>query len=967
MGHLSQVEGLIQEGLTPAQATAAADTSPAILCIACAGSGKSQTLAYRIARLMSEQVPPSAIVVITFTVKAADSIKRRVASVLAKSGMSPSLIGEMYIGTIHGFCQNVLGDVDALYRQFDVLDGNRFTLFLMSRYPQLKAAPLRARFNNRYFETLKELQSAWNVYRDEGLSLDQINALDPQVGEALTAIGQKLTADQFLDFSSMIRLLVDRLKSDERVRARLKSIQHLLVDEYQDVSGSQEELIAGIHSLGSSLFVVGDDDQSVYGFRGAHVSNILEFAQRYAGVSQHALEINFRSTRAIVEMSNSFIAAQLGPQRLHKVPKHHADLAPNHVCVHHFVTRADEADWIADRIRRLLGTSYKHHDGSVRGLTPADFAILMQSTRSAEQSGEPRHQAFTVAMSARNIPFTLNAGGSVFDQPAVAALRQAFLALAEGPIDRPSADALINGQIRPAYSFVDSPKVYKVLGEWGRRIHKPQGTSRERLFPQALLMELLDAFNIAHSNFPEGVMRDIGLFSRMMQDIESVYLSVDSESRFKSIGYFLDNVAEGGYNVSTEDGMARPDAVTVSTVHQVKGLEFPVVFVADVVPSRFPRKRSNYKGLIPPSLIAPAIARGAYNNSPEAEARLFYTAITRAERYLHVTGAASLPGGKSTHKQSVFAAALQHPDVIIAPATEPAGLSQSPPRQKIDESLLPTSFSEIKYYLRCPMDYRFRKGYGFSPPVPELFGYGRVVHVAIEKLHEIYTESAPTPEQAAAVASETFHLKHVAPSRDPETRPGAYERAKKKSQGIVEDYVKTYADDFAHQRQVETRFEIPAKGCIITGSIDLLLKYDGKGDVVECHVVDFKTMEGGENPTENEELDWRELSLQVQLYAKAAREVLNENAATGSIHLLKDNQRVQVPIDPSSVQSAIENVEWAVQGIVARDYPMRPEATKCAACDFDRLCKKTPQAFRENAGKPPPIITPTGPMDAAAL
>src|ERR1700678_3479800 len=203
MGHLSQVEGLIQEGLTPAQATAAADTSAAILCIACAGSGKSQTLAYRIARLMSEQVPPSSIVVITFPVKAADSIKRRVASVLAKSGMSPSLIGEMYIGTIHGFCQNVLGDADALYRQFDVLDGNRFVLFLMSRYPHLKAAPLRARFNNGYFETLKELQSAWNVYRDEGLSLDQINALDPEVGVALTAIGQKLTADQFLDFSSM--------------------------------------------------------------------------------------------------------------------------------------------------------------------------------------------------------------------------------------------------------------------------------------------------------------------------------------------------------------------------------------------------------------------------------------------------------------------------------------------------------------------------------------------------------------------------------------------------------------------------------------------------------------------------------------------------------------------------------------------------------------------------------------------
>lgn len=967
MANLSSVEALRAEGLTQEQAEAAVDPSAAILCIACAGSGKSQTLAYRIARLISEGTPASAIVAITFTEKAADSIKRRVAKVLAKTGFSPSLIGQMYIGTIHAFCQNVLGDADAVYRQYDVLDDNRFMLFLMSRYPELFIQPLRKRFRETYFLTLEQVQHAWNVYRDEGLSLSEIASRDAEVATTLSAIDACLKRDQFLDFSSMVRLVADRARTDTRVQERLSRIKHLLVDEYQDVSGAQEELVASIHSIGANLFVVGDDDQSIYGFRGAHVSNILSFTARYLNVRQHVLETNFRSTRAIVATSNQFVAGQLGPLRLHKEPREHLDLAPNHLSVHHFDTRPEEAAWIASRIKILLGTEYRHADGTVRGLTPGDVAILMRSTKTPEQDDSPRHHAFTQALDALSIPYALNAGGSVFDRPTVAALRQSFIALEAGAINRPAAESLLNEHIRSAFPRVNGEVFFRVLSDWGRRIHAPMGATRQRLFPQALLMDLLEAFDIAGSNFSDETMREIGLFSRMLQDVEGVYLSIDSSTRFTSVVRFLQQVAEDGYNISTEDIVTRPDKVTISTVHQVKGLEFPVVFVADVVPGRFPGKRSSYDGLLPADLLSAAIGRGAYENTPQAEARLFYTALTRAERYLHVTGAANLPGGKRSNKQSTFAAALNDSQIIRDSGVHPEGLILSAPRQKDDETTLPTSFSDIKYYLHCPMDYRFRKGYGFSPPVPELFGYGRVVHVAIEKLHELHVNAAPTPNEAAQIAAENFHLKHVAPSRDPDTRPGAYERAKSKAQEIAAEYVQRYASDFSHQRQVEVRFEIPAQGCLITGSIDLLMHYDAQGNVVAAHVVDFKTMEGGDTPHDNIDLDWRELSLQVQLYAKAARDVFGENAATGSIHLLKDNQRVQVPIDDAAVRAAIENVEWAVRGIIARDYPMRPNAEKCRSCDFTRLCAKQAQQFRADASLPPPIVTPSGPLQAAAL
>lgn len=969
MPNLSTVADLVnEEGLTDAQANAVVDRARAILCIACAGSGKSQTLAYRIARLISEGVPAASIVAITFTEKAAESIKRRISAVLTRTGHSPNLIGQMFIGTIHAFCQNVLQDADALFRQFDVLDANRFTLYLMSRYHELGIAALRPRFNNLYFRALNQVKGAWNIYRDEGFGLDEIEQRDAELGRTLRAIGDGLRRDQFLDFSSMVREVADRARVNGPVRDRLSLIRHLLVDEYQDVSGAQEELVSTVHMLGGSVFVVGDDDQSIYGWRGAHVANILEFEQRYPGVSRHVLDTNFRSTRAIVAAANAFVAGQLGPNRLPKRPVENQDAAPRQLLVHHFDNRAQEAEWVAGRIAALLGTEYRRSpEAPPRGLTQADFAVLMRSTKSEEQDGTPRHAAFSAALRQRGIEFTLSAGGSVFDRPAVSALREVFVALEAGPVNRVQADQLIVTHIRPAYPQLNVRRTYDVLADWGRRIHQPAGAARQRLFPQALLVDLLEAFNVAQSGFSETVMREVGLFSRMLQDVESVYLSIDSTERFRSVVRFLQQVAEGGYDVSTDDISARPDAVTISTVHQVKGLEFPAVFVVDAESGRFPVNQHQFECALPAELLADAIGRGAYVNDRAAEARLFYTAMTRAERFLYITGAARLPNGRQAKRQSAFAAAVRDAELENRADQLPAGLTPAAPRQEIDEATLPTSFSEIKYYLNCPMDYRFRKGYGFSPPVPELFGYGRAVHVAVEKLHEIFVDRAPTPAEAQEIAERNFHLKHIAASRDPVNRPGAYERAKAKAREIAAEYVEGYAEDFARRRQVEVRFEIPARECLITGSIDLLMRCNNSGEIIEAHVLDFKTMEGGDDPVANRNLEWREMSLQVQLYAKAARDVLGENAATGSIHLLKDNTRVQVPIDEGAVQAAIDNIEWAVQSILEQDFPMRPSPEKCGRCDFRRLCAQRQQPFRDGMRPPPPIQTPAGPLLAAAV
>ena len=176
-------------------------------------------------------------------------------------------------------------------------------------------------------------------------------------------------------------------------------------------------------------------------------------------------------------------------------------------------------------------------------------------------------------------------------------------------------------------------------------------------------------------------------------------------------------------------------------------------------------------------------------------------------------------------------------------------------------------------------------------------------------------------------------------------RPGAYERAADASAGIVARYAEGYGDDFERRRQLEVRFEIPLRDSVLSGAIDLLVRLDDQGDILDASVIDFKSMQGGPDPENNPELDWNELALQVQLYARAATDVLDANAQTGHVHLLKDGQRIEVPVDDAAVEAAIANVEWAAERIIAGDFPMRPHADKCAACDWQRLCPKRREEF----------------------
>jgi DNA helicase-2/ATP-dependent DNA helicase PcrA len=951
------IEEILQQNLTNVQYAAVADNADEILCLACAGSGKSRTLAYRIVRLIAEGNSPESIVAFTFTEKAAESIKRRVSEALDKCGLDVALVGAMYIGTIHSYCQNLLGEMNAKYRQYEVLDENRLKIFLLSRYWHLGMREVQAAKNARMFQTISEISNAWKTLNDELITLDAIETEDAVLGQCLKTINERLNDDQYIDFSLMIRLVVDALRENrQEINRALQNVKHLMVDEYQDVNPSQEALIQGIYERIDSLFVVGDDDQSIYGWRGADVRNIIEFDQRYPHCSTHNLTTNFRSTDAIVQTSNTFIQVELSSQRIDKTPVSNSEGNIRHFGNLWFGTKEDEASWVAQRINQLIGTKYIDGDGTERGLTKSDFAILMRSVLGGTNWGAaPHHREYTNALNVAGIAYTIEAEGSIFERPHARVLREAMGLLRTSGVPRSSVKDYFESYVIPHFQNANFNEFANVIADWNSQIHRPAGGARRKVYPQKLVHDLLHAFGVQRTNLDDAVMRDIGVFSSIILDVEKVFISIDSTQRFQSVLNFLENIAESGYDTSEVELVARPDAVTVSTVHKMKGLEFPVVFIVDVVNLRFPKSRSNYSGWLPSGVMQNAISRGLYQTDRYGEARLFYTALTRAERFLYVTGSAVQAGLAKPKRPSDFKLRLTN-EAIVTDAAHLPPLETAIQRRRIDDNSMPTSFTEIKDYLECPMKYKYRKVFGFSPAVPELFGFGLTTHTSINKLHQNFPNSVPSTQNAQDAVEDVFHLKHVFPSNDP-NRPGPFERAKERTKELVSKYVEDYSYDFIQNRQVERKFEIKADRALITGAIDLLLKEDNQGRILDAKVIDFKSMDFPETP---DNFYWINLALQVQLYAHASRIVLGEDTKTGAVHLLKGENveglpnRVEVPVTDAAIDAAIQNIIWAVNQILSNDFPRRPSHTKCEGCDFNLICSKARENF--NCTSTPPEI-----------
>jgi DNA helicase-2/ATP-dependent DNA helicase PcrA len=396
--------------------------------IACAGSGKTEVVAQRVVALMKSGLLPRNIVAFTFTDKAAAELKERIVTRCREQLGTVNGMAEMYIGTIHAFCLDLLKAEVPKYLKFDVLNEVQQSLFIdrnSSKSGLTTSKDLSGRNLIRYKDTPHYL-SAVSILREADVDPQVLDGCS--VVRGLDAYRNLLEETRYFDYSSIMEAAVDALNFEDAIRKRLaERIKHVIVDEYQDVNPIQEAIVWSLHELGAKVCVVGDDDQTIYQWRGSDVQNILTFETRYTNVKQRRLEENFRSSEGIVETARPFI--EQNRDRLSKKmrPANAQHYEQGDIVALSFADPDQEATYIAQNIQSLRGVAIREpteeDPNGVRGISWSDMAILLRSVRT---NGEPITRALDIA----GIRYVVVGMNNLFDTAEAEAARQLFYFMA---------------------------------------------------------------------------------------------------------------------------------------------------------------------------------------------------------------------------------------------------------------------------------------------------------------------------------------------------------------------------------------------------------------------------------------------------------------------------------------------------------------------------------------------------------
>ncbi len=734
---------------------------------------------------------------------------------------------------------------------------------------------------------------------------------------------------RFLDFSTSQTEFIRRLRTDREKAAAIAADLHLVVDEVQDINPVQQQLIELLVGKTGKLTAVGDHRQAIYGFRGAKVDIIGQLWERFKKASDSEvvdLQENFRSTPRIIELANRW-AATISPLRSMKTPamKHgnklRKDQHASHVALIGFAGRASEAAWIADAVRALVPSEYEgavhdKKDGAHRGLALSDLAILVRSSSDV--------RTYMQALESAGIACVVRAGPDLFSQPEVlfflAALAltagldaffgsehnpkslpnriQSVLQCAPNPeavlkaaakllrnsglaFDRKVEDRVlfaskaIRRRVAEGYSFATNAVA-------GLRTPKLRDflTGRQplrRVFPQQLFHFLLSEAQVESWDTCEGrgqtAMFHLGALSGLITGIETPGWTSANDYQWQIIG-LCQYGAESG-RVEEQPLMVQPDAVTISTVHGVKGLEFAGIFLADVQPRRFPSGKARQAPQLPLDgkiLTQIDVAGLADNSNYDGERRLMYVALTRAERFLLI----SHSGNQTSRFVKQLRDIVPQSGGIVTDDSEKLlhDLKYAPKEHRRDVRLS-TSFSDLRYYLECPHDFYLRKVLGFAPTIDQAFGYGRGVHNLMRAVHSNPKKWAELAKDCPKLEAEIqklvdrglFYLRYT--TGDPA------ENMRKKGVRIVADYIAQYADElsrlkFEPEKEFETliEYEDGDGGAMISGAIDIVRQ----DDPPRVTLIDFKS--GDPESDNHQKLDEEEMRLQVAIYGVAAKKEL---------------------------------------------------------------------------------------------
>jgi DNA helicase-2/ATP-dependent DNA helicase PcrA len=964
--------------LNDAQRRAITHGGGPLLVIAGAGTGKTRVITERIRHLLEsdDSLLGENILALTYTKKAIAELRIRVAKGTGERGK------DVVIANFHSFCEKILKEVNPGLVPLEDVDHwillrRNLARLKLEKYRRLaEPGQFLSDFIQFFSRCQDELVSSddYQHFADllakeleaEKPSLDEDTfkeraeqvALQQEIARAYRASEEILREKRAVALNGLITEAVSLLKNDAARRRQLQErFKHILVDEFQDTNIAQLELLHLLSAGHRNIVVVGDNDQAIYRFRGASFGSFKLFLQRFANWKEGedstpyrvALMENYRSTPNILRVATQAIGMnEVSPEFPKKV------LQPNkpegeRIRIAEVETPEDEAAWVADELERIHRAGRRWRD----------FAVLYRQHAHRDNLVEQ--------LSQRKIPFVIS-NLSILEHPLVRDVL-AYLRLIAKPFDDIACARVLSA---PAWHLTAEDLV-----RLAERARKKRGTALYDTLqaPQtelpfdpssAAVKSLLEFLTEQRKTIRRRSAREI--FSDLTEWLEVPQRASAQDRKYANqLGQFmkdwepksetrglpefleyLDYFEQANGTLSLEDD-APGDAVQLMTVHGAKGLEFPHVFLLRVNSNAFPARNRSPLFEFPDRLMKEELPEGDFHI--QEERRLFYVALTRAEDRLTMTTVHEKRGKVPVFIEDILMdPSIKRRDVLqIGPKPKPPKPENEKPSVPASGELFPAgeapakifsriakwaeefhpaspeplklSSSAVENYRKCPQQYAFGYLWSLKEGPRAMLSFGSVIHTTIKRFLEQFKKGVKLPFDEVQHIYET---EWTSAGYEDE-----YQEAEYKKDGLeqLKIFHAAMLQDPPDILEQEKGFELPLENnVILTGRMDQVNSL-GRKDV---EIVDYKT------GRPKKDADARK-SLQLSIYALAAKEIFEWNPARLVFHYLQNNQRQETTRDARQIADAEATVQETAADIRAGNFPAKP-GFFCRGCVYKPIC-----------------------------
>lgn len=940
--------------LNDAQRSVVGHLDGPLLVVAGPGSGKTYSIVLRALNLLAlGRAVPSEVILCTFTEKAAFEMRDRMAAAARRIDYKGDL-SELTVSTIHGLCNSLLQRYrhkTPLGHSFETLDELTQLLFLFEHFDKIVGQTRDGIYLERWktrWTAIEGIRRYFDKITEELLDPDVLvrsgNPFLHGIGKAYLAYRRALFQDNRVDFAHLQRLVYDLLADRDLTDAVTSRIKYVLVDEYQDTNYVQEQLLLKLTEKTGNLCVVGDEDQSLYRFRGATVRNILEFPERLPGCKVVKLTTNYRSHRSIIERYDRWMASADWsnpngiPFRYDKTIQ--ADPAAKHpeypaVFAIWGRNQRDEAQRFADLV------AYLKENGVIEDYS--QVALLLHSVR-MEHSG-----AFLDALAERGIPAFCPRARAYFEnqeiRDVIACLAiilgwhgegRGNVAGAVAELARYVDDALV----QLARRFAAPHPLAKALQDWTAEIAALGVGGALDVRPADYLYRMLALEPFASAVKNENAARNLAIFSQLLNAFQGYYhytVVTHRNREFLRLHFFnsfLRLLYDGGINEYEDPDQPFPKGhVQVMTIHQAKGLEFPVVVVGSLCAQLSSPKQIDRD-------LGPFYHRPTFEPENRVTGfdrmRLHYVAFSRPQKLLVLT--AHEP--PKDHFAPIWQGLPQWPYV----QKELLAAQRFEIRERMPVKKTYSFTGDLKIYETCPRQYQFFREYDFTPSRSAVIFFGLLVHQTIEEIHRLALDgeldSLDEP-RIRELFERTFRFLSMS-----DVRPIG-PAAKESAFAQVINYFRQNRDEMRRVIQTEVDVSLEKDGYILTGKVDLLLGGDGK-----LELLDFKTSPRPKDSPELIAAYERQLCTYAHILERRHGRHVDRLLLYWTSEPRKEDALMVLPYDPKRVEEAGRHFDETVRRIQAKEFAVKtpPEAAICKECDLKMLCHaegiiQRPEAF----------------------